>query len=350
MSITDVAKAAGVSTATVSRVLNELPGVKDDTIRQVKAAVEALNYRPLRIRKSSKGSAGHGRGGKTGNIALITLGQTRDWLQLPVMASVVQGIQVAAAEQNLRLMLEELPDPNNLSPIFRSDKIDGAIVFRTSSLPIVSQAKVLENLTAQVPIVWVMGIEVTVSGVDHVTANNLSIGTLAHSYLVSKGCKKPAFLTATPGWAFIRVRGQGFLNAVYDAGQRGESYVVSETKQSWDCYGSSVTSAGNLNDLVEKLAKSKNRPDGLFVANDATTVQLYPLLEKHGISPGKDLVILSCDNEEIRLSALSPRPASIDIGAEQIGYRAVVRLLARVERPKDLPLVIQISPRIIEPA
>ena len=63
------------------------------------------------------GSNGKG----TGNIAAITLGQTRDWLQFPVMASVVAGIQRAAGEFGLRLLLDDLPDPSKPSPsqVFR---------------------------------------------------------------------------------------------------------------------------------------------------------------------------------------------------------------------------------------
>src|SRR4051812_40275990 len=93
MSIAEVAKAAGVSTATVSRVLNDLPGVRTETIQQVRAAVEALNYRPQRAKRGRASTGGPSRGPRSGNIAVITLGQTRDWLQLPVMASVVAGIQ-----------------------------------------------------------------------------------------------------------------------------------------------------------------------------------------------------------------------------------------------------------------
>src|SRR5437763_873232 len=96
MSIAEVAKAAGVSTATVSRVLNDLPGVRDETVRQVRAAVEALNYTPQRAKRTGRSTApGHTprQSPRTGNIAVITLGQTRDWLQLPVMAAVVAGIQ-----------------------------------------------------------------------------------------------------------------------------------------------------------------------------------------------------------------------------------------------------------------
>jgi DNA-binding LacI/PurR family transcriptional regulator len=94
------------------------------------------------------------------------------------------------------------------------------------------------------------------------------------------------------------------------------------------------------------MVAANPRPDGLFVACDRTTAELYPVLARHGLQVGRDIKIVSCDNEQIRLSALHPRPASIDIGAEEIGFRSVVRLLARLRRPQEGPIVIQVSPRL----
>jgi DNA-binding LacI/PurR family transcriptional regulator len=68
------------------------------------------------------------------------------------------------------------------------------------------------------------------------------------------------------------------------------------------------------------------------------------------IEVGRDLRIISCDNEEARLSALHPRPESIDLNGNDIGYRAVVRLVSRLQNPNDGPLSIQIPPRLISQA
>jgi LacI family transcriptional regulator len=349
MSIAEVAKAAGVSTATVSRVLNDLPGVRTETIQQVRAAVEALNYKPQRARRARSTTGPSSRGTRTGNIAVITLGQTRDWLQLPVMASVVAGIQHAAAEFGLRLILDDLPDPLRPSQLVQGRQIDGAVVFLTGSMPVTSYEAVLAGFRQRIPIVWAMGMEMTAAGVDHVTPDNISTGYLAHSYLRSQGCERVGYLTTNPAWVFMRLRGQAFLNAAYDAKQVATAYIVTDDRLLADSYGKHVVAAPTLEQLVALMAKEKSRPTGLFVANDATTAQVYPLLDKHGLEVGRDLTVVSCDNEEVRLSALQPRPASIDPGAEQIGFRAVVRLRARMQRPNDPPLVIQVSPKLALP-
>lgn len=350
MSIAEVAKVAGVSTATVSRVLNQLPGVRDETVRQVRAAVEALNYKPQRIKRGERPVSGpNARPARTGNIAVITLGHTRDWLQLPIMATVVAGIQRAAGEFGLRLILDDLPDPLIPSPLTQGRQIDGAIVFVTSSIPVASYSTVLASLRERVPLVWVMGMGASAAGVDHITPDNISIGYLAHSYLHSKGCQHVGYLTVTPSWVFIRLRGQAFLNAACDVGRSGTAYLVTADQMVAESYGRHVVTAATLDQLIATIAKESPRPTGLFLANDATAAQVYPLLARHGLEVGRDLTIITCDNEEIRLSALHPRPASIETGAEQIGFRAVVRLRARIQRPSDPPLVIQVSPELALP-
>ncbi|HSV14024.1 MAG TPA: LacI family DNA-binding transcriptional regulator [Tepidisphaeraceae bacterium] len=354
MSIIQVAKAAGVSTATVSRVLNDMPGVSDETVRQVRAAAEALRYTPLRARRGNRpmpkpgGTASRSRP-RTGNIAVITLGQTRDWLRLPIMAAVVTGIQRGAGEFGLRLMLDDVPDPMRPSPLIQGKKIDGAIVFLPGGMPVGTYAPVLEKVRERIPIVWAMGMEFSAADVDHVTPDNISTGFLAHSYLISKGCTQLAYLTANPEWPFMRLRGQAFLNLALDANQPASAFIVTSSPTLAESYGRRVVTAADLEQLVAALARSRPRPDGVFISNDATTASIYPLLARHGLEIGRDLTIVSCDNEDVRLSALHPRPASIDTGAEEIGFRAVIRLQSRLQRPDDPPLVIQVAPHLVLP-
>ena len=348
ISIAEVAKAAGVSTATVSRVLNDFPGVRSETVHQVHMAVEALNYRPQRTRRANK--TGHPSVGRqaprTGHIAAITLGQTRDWLQLPIMGAVVAGIQRAAGEFGLRLLLDDIPDPSKPSSLVQGRHIDGAVVFLTGSMPVTSYDPILAALRQRVPIVWAMGMEVTAGGVDHITPDNIRTGCIAHNYLHGEGCKHLAFLTTDPSWAFIRLRGQAFLNSACDAGAPATAYLVGDNDLVAQAYGQRVVLAPTLDQVVARLAAANPRPTGLFVACDRTTAQVYPVLARHGLQVGRDITLISCDNEQIRLSALHPRPASIDIGAEEIGFRSVVRLLARLRRPQEGPIVIQVSPRL----
>lgn len=346
MSIVEIAKAAGVSTATVSRVLNDLPGVRFETAQLVRETLEEFKFQRKRRRRGElQGPLRVSL--RTGNIAVIAVGHSRTWLQMPVMASVVYGIQRACSEFGYRLILDDIPDPGKPSSLVESRQIEGAVVFLSSMLSEQQCREALAGMSRHIPIVCAMGLETTDVAVDRVTSDGLCVGALAHFYLQGRGCKNIGFLTADEDFLFVRVRANSFLDSAFRAGHCASLWVVGETGRLAQMYGRNVVAASDLELLVGKLARHEPRIDGLFVANDVTTVRIYPLLAREGIEIGKHLTILSCDNEEARLSALQPRPQSIDLNGNEIGYRAVVRLISRLKNPGEVPLSIQIPPRIL---
>jgi DNA-binding LacI/PurR family transcriptional regulator len=347
LSITDVAKASGVSIATVSRALNGLTGVGAETAERVKNVAGKLAYRPLRARKKLESRRASAHTG-AGNIAIITLGEVRDWLQLPVMATAVNGVRAMTDRAGYRLILSEVLDPFNSESLLQNLEIDGATVFVSSSFNQERIARALEMLNTRWPVVWTMGGPLPVN-VDHVCPNNYRIGQLAHAHLSGCGCQNVAYVTTSPAWPMMRVRGHGFLDASLDAGRPASSFICGKDALLPSSYGPNVEMANDTLRLMQKVASASPKIDGLFIANDRTAVELYPVMIRAGIHPVRDVAIISCDNEELRLSALNPRPATIDIGSEQIGKRAVTRLLKRIAEPDEWPLTIQVTPKLILP-
>jgi DNA-binding LacI/PurR family transcriptional regulator len=70
------------------------------------------------------------------------------------------------------------------------------------------------------------------------------------------------------------------------------------------------------------------------------------LLESRGLFPGKDISVVSCDNQEAMLSLVRPRPASVDLRPETIGQLAVARLIHRLQFPEEAALQIQVPPAL----
>ena len=348
-SIANVAKVAGVSTATVSRVLNNFPHVKEDTVRRVREAVQVLNYNPLRTRRDLNDENGFGRSrpGRTGNIAVITLGQAREWLQLPVMAAAVAGIRSAVTDRGYRMILDELVDASKPHRLIDRREIDGAIVFVTGALPSEKCHEVLDSVSQKIPVVWAMGEEYGNYDVDHVTCDNVHIGHLAFEYLRRKNCQDLAVIALNPSWFFMRLRAQSFINAAYDAKMPVTAYVVSEDSFILDSYGKHVVAAATAEEIGAKLAAATRRPTGIFILNDQNTVTMMPILSRHGFHPEQDVTIISCDNEQSRLAGLQPRPATIDIRSEEVGYRAMVRLASRMRNPEETPLVVRVAAKIV---
>jgi DNA-binding LacI/PurR family transcriptional regulator len=344
MSILHVAKLAGVSVATVSRVINRVPNVSVETAKQVRAAMKELAYVPAEIRPGPKpGSRRTPRARtRTATVAVLTVGQpARDWLTLPLMAAAFAEITTASKERHLRLLIDEMQDPEQVSALIQRREIDGAIVFRSSRL---GRRGFDALLGHPVPLVWLFGAIERPVPIDHVTTDNIAVGHVAQEYLGSCGCSEVAFVTDVPEWPLMRIRGQSFANAARDSGRRSTSFVVGSDPTTVESYGPRVQSAGTLEELVEKLATSSPRPTGIFSARDRLTLQLYPLLQRRGLIPGKDVTVVSCDNQESLLSMLSPRPASVDLRPEAMGRLALSRLMHRMEHPEDVPIQIQVLP------
>jgi DNA-binding LacI/PurR family transcriptional regulator len=105
----------------------------------------------------------------------------------------------------------------------------------------------------------------------------------------------------------------------------------------------------DLESLAEAIARSDRRPDGLFVSQDVEAIGLYPMLVQRGIRPGGDVQIISCNNEQSGLAMLSPRPATIDVGTDQIGRWALTRLVNRIARPAEPAIRMLIAPKLVPP-
>jgi DNA-binding LacI/PurR family transcriptional regulator len=343
MSIVRVAKYAGVSTATVSRVLNSVPVVSEETVRNVRAALEALKYDPFEVKRGPKpGSRRTPVARKVGMIAVMTVGIHREKLRFPVTNGVVESITRSAKQSGVRVLLDEMPDLSDISGIIRDQEVDGAVVFLADEAPL----DVLEEMHRQVPIVWAMGGQAGPVPVDHVSENNFAIGYLAHQYLQNRGCRDMAFLTMVPQKRNAQQRGQAFAAAAAEMSHACRSLVTSENSFTTGLYGANVIARNSLNELIDAFASLSPRPKGLFIDRDSTTAKVYPMLARHNILPGRDVTIVSCDNEELALSALYPRPASIDLGVAELGCRVVRRLLLRIENRDEPPVFIQTMPRL----
>ncbi|MGC4033451.1 MAG: LacI family DNA-binding transcriptional regulator [Tepidisphaeraceae bacterium] len=331
MSIVEIAKLAGVSTATVSRIINGLPGASSKTIARVQAIIKDTKYRPLRVHNKRERPRLASKG-LLGDIAVVTIGNEQaGWLKLPTFASVLNGISNGAAQHNTSLAFIDIYDDGELSPALKTAKIRGAIAFVSGDLSTEYVRQTIRSLSKKMPVVWAMGSEVAGSGVDHVAPNNFGVGQIACRHLLDLGCKRLAFMTHGPQWPIMRSRFWGFSNSAFDEGLYVSAYLDGTDDKLREIYGPRTFLAPELTELVDRLAQNSEFPDGLFVSTDFLAAQIHPMLTKKGIRVGKDLHIISCDNATNHLARMQPRPATIDIGAQEIGFRAFSRLVNRIE-------------------
>lgn len=342
MSVTEIAKRAGVSIATVSRVVNNSRPVRPDVAAQVRRAMEELQLVPKKIRRRSSSTINT-------TVAIVSLGhQYRGWFDTGIIATVVGELTRAAQEMEMGVQLVEMPDPTQVPSVLRRNAmIGGAIVFMAGGLN--SHAAV--TLNNEMPIVRVMGGEVGPLTIDQIGVDNSAVGFLAADYLLSQGVRQLGFMTFSPVWGVTQLRSQGLLAGAVSAGVPCQSYLLGNATTPREFFGINPIVETTADALVARLAtniKGSGRV-GLFVSRDEETVHVYRLLAEHGLRPQEDVLVVSCDNEEVRLSTLFPRPASIDLSATEIARRAVRRLATRIKHHGEPPVRILVNPHLALP-
>lgn len=206
--IDDVARAAGVSTATVSRALRHLPGVSEATRARVLEAARGLGYAP-------SASAASLASGRTRTIGVLT-----PWIRRWFHGSVTEGIERTLRAEGFDALLYSFERAdgtgrNRLDPFVLRRRVDGVLVV---GMPVdAEEQQVLDGLG--VPVVF---IGTGPPGRVTVTIDDDGAARLAMAHLLGLGHRKVALLTATgedqPDWAPPALRQAGYEAALAEAG------------------------------------------------------------------------------------------------------------------------------------
>jgi LacI family transcriptional regulator len=330
--------------ATVSRVLNNDPSVRPETIKHVQRALHAAKYDPAAVRRGPR--PGKRDGKRATSIAVLVLGQTQEqWFRVPVFSAVVAGINRAANERDLQVLIDHVLDPAELNPSIRKGRFGGALTFVAAH----ADRRLLDAVRQHMPVVRIMGEEMAADEFDQVGPDDIAVGRMAFRYLADKGCKRIAYVTTRPDHEALVVRAMGLRIAASQVTEPSLQAFVCGPSNFGSLFGSGLFAGNDLESVAEAIARSDSRPDGLFVSQDVEAIGLYPRLVQRGIRPGTDVQIISCNNEQSGLAMLSPRPASIDLGTDEIGRWAVTRLVNRIARPSQPPIRMLVAPKLVLP-
>lgn len=340
MSIIKVAQIAKVSSATVSRVINGRGPVRPETVKRVRRAMVKAGYvpKPLASRPGPRVGNQNYEGIKTGTVAMVMC-MTPSFLSLsPVLSSVVQGAEEALTQRGLEMLQVYVHSENPVPPILCENQIDGALVIGTvpDSLDATLSRQACVTLMSEPTSLY-----------DHVLCDNEAIGKLALEYLEKRGHRHVAFITLNKDHAASIPRCQSFCRA---AKQSLMHVDVLECVNQWgnDLLNRPQAMEAMCETIIEQMQEMTEPPTGLFICFDAHTAALYPALKRHGIMPGKEVDVISCNHEEILLGGLSPRPAAIDIQSEYIGRRAVKQLCWRMGNLNDPTIIdVKIKPKLL---
>jgi len=335
MSIGEIAKLAGVSHATVSRVINNRPGVSPARIKIVREAMRNVGFRP-----SSRGRR-LGATPRAGDVAMLMIGADLNLLLAPVASAALHGAQDALAQRGFNMLFGKLNDAGRLPPQVTSGRVDGLLLYGYPP------PRKLHDQLSHFPCVWLLSPRAG-RGFwgDRVQPDNEAIGRLAANYLADRGHTEVAMLNLSPDHLGYRQRTDAFASTTRSRGGRARVVVRSDGEQAMPFVAS--FEAAQVAEAVDEMLADGPMPTGLFVPRDPLLVPVYRELRLRGVEPGRDIAVIGCNNERV-LDGLEPRPATIDLQPRLIGQQAVEQLLRRIEQPSaPESVVLSVKPTLVE--
>jgi LacI family transcriptional regulator len=336
MSLSQVAKVAGVSPATVSRVLNRGTSVSRETAQKVRQAIKSVGYRPAppAERRGPKARM-HLPLRHNAVVFLWTAGRIP--AQTLTGIGLLEGASTALRKHRVSVVVDYLDDPADLPPLIASEKLDGLLLHGPE--PDAALATRLRRF----PIVWLLSPGSRVWG-DRVQPDHRLVGRQAFDFL-SATSKTLACITYKPGqtgYEFYSERADAFAQL---ARLRLVPLMTLGAEIDPPRDDAGRFKAAEL--LVAEFSKISPRPDGLFVANELGSY-VHDQLRQRRIRPMRDVTII-CGDKEHCPQHLDPVPVKVEVHSQSIGRLAAELLLWRLTNP-SAPFVTQlVQPALILP-
>jgi LacI family transcriptional regulator len=305
--IYDVAREAGVSMATVSRVLNGTAVVKDETKAKVLAAIEKLGYRPNAV---ARGLASK----RTKTIGVI-LPDVSDLFH----AEILRGIEDIATMYHYHIILtnSDAREEREIDLIgtMWEKQVDG-IVFISEKI---TKEIVRTFEQAQLPVV-LCATEDPEGRIPSVSIDNESAAYEATRYFLDKGITSIAFLGGPTSHPVTMERRRGYERALTEAGLSVQDELILHAKD--------MHYEGGLSTATEFLRKS-NRTEAVIAASDELALGYLNAVRDRGGKAPDDVLLLSFDNTRlstmIRPELTTVAQPTYDLGA--VAVRLLTKLL-----------------------
>lgn len=317
--IRDVAKKAGVSVATVSRVVNKNGYVKESTLEKVNKAISELNYSPNAIAVSLNNK-------KTKTLGLILPDITNPFF--PELAKAVEEV----ANQNGYTMI--LCNSNGLLEkemehieMLERKYADGIILasdsyteegFKGTDLPVV-----LVDRGAN-------------PNYSSITANNFSGAVMATKHLLKQGCKKIAHIAGPEDVLTAAERLKGYQSVVKDSDWYAEGLIIHANYNTQEA----ITA-------TKKLLRIYSNIDGIFASNDLIAIGCLKAIRSMGMKVPEDIAVIGFDGISLT-DLIIPQLSTIKQPVYEMGEAAANILIKEIESGQKEPLFKKFDVTLIQ--
>ncbi|MFI7439676.1 LacI family DNA-binding transcriptional regulator [Nonomuraea indica] len=319
--ITTIAKRAGVSIASVSRVLNGLP-TRQDTVSKVMAAAEELGYVRNAVARSLKSSRTHQVA-----FAMADVGN-------PAYLAMLREIQPVLKAAGYRLVLHstgaDVADEIGVLHSLGERYVDGLIM-----VPLrVTDAHLRMLAAARAPVV-VIGSVPEGTPVDNVRADSRTGVRLALDHLHALGRRRVGLVNGPPDTVPGAARGAGYVEALAALGLPYDKELV----EIGDFYRADGRRA------VAALLDRRPDIDALMCANDLIALGALDVLRAAGRRVPQDVAVVGMDDTDLA-AASWPSLTSVSLGSAERGRAAAELLLDRLEDGDVAPRLVTVPPRL----
>ncbi|MEO7312276.1 MAG: LacI family DNA-binding transcriptional regulator [Chitinophagaceae bacterium] len=316
ITIYDIARKLEISSATVSRALNDHPSVNKNTLKKIQDTAKQLGYRHNNFASSLQNQ-------KTNTIGVIL-----HELNSSFITSALAGIEKVTTEAGYDIIIahsseslkKEIANALNLFHK-RVDGLIASLSFETKNL---DHFKPFQE--KNIPVVFFDRVEEKNESTK-VIIDNYKCGYLATQHLVEQGCKRIVHLTSSLTRNVYVRRHRGYSDALFDEGiPYNEDYVLIQD-----------LSEQKAIEAAHQILKMSPLPDGLFVTNDFKAAVCMQELKSNGIRVPEDIAIVGFNNDAIS-KIVSPQLTTINYSGIDMGEIAARNLINHLQGISDIKL------------
>lgn len=328
ITIGDIAKKAGVSLATVSRVLNNSGYVKLETKEKVLAIIKEVNYRPSAIARSLSRN-------ETNSIGVVVPD-----INNPYFGELIKGISRVADQNDLNIILfdtdENIKKELKALNILKEQRIKGVIITPVSAQDEFNSEylNTVENLG--IPIVLVSG-EIKYLNLSGVFVDDIKGSLDGVNALINEGHRKIGIITGRLDSKPALDRLTGYKKAlILNNIPINEEYIFCGDYKQEKAY-----------EITKKILKMKDRPTALFISNNMMTLGCIKALLEENMKIPNDISIVSFNKVDI-LNILGMNISFIDDSTKDLGKIAMDMLIEDIKNKKEREVrKITLQPKLV---
>ncbi|MGP6090056.1 LacI family DNA-binding transcriptional regulator [Antarctobacter jejuensis] len=317
--IYDVAKLAGVSPKTVSRVLNGDAPVNAKTKEAVTKAINTLGYVPSQAARMM-------RSNRSGLIGLITgaISQAPEPAALAGLPDlyIVQGVQREMAANNMILMIADTGGSSEAVPLlartFAQHRVEGLIYVADHHSEVD-----IDLGNADCPVILVNCYDKAAT--PCVLPDDATGETELVARLIQSGHRRIGFLTLDPEMPAARLRLDGYMAAHAAAGITPDPKLVAQGYQ-----GGSDKTGVILAQSLEHLLSLDVPPTVICCGNDEMAMRVYGLLRSRGLRVPEDISVAGYDDHRSISEMLYPQLTTVELPYSEMGRQAAQHMLKMI--------------------